>query len=385
MKFISSPLHASAKTLASAALAAMVLLPGSAWAKERPDQIFYRDRTWSVRTLSGIVTEDTIASVAIEGRGNKVDSATVARVLFGTVPDSYHDAEGYAARGDFDNALKQFRMAADDSEARQVVRAAARLEAGKMLLRAGANGAPATVFKEAVDEFDRFLTDFPTSRLVPEVRSLAARARRLNGDAQAAGELGAAVFDEMNASPDDAYTTNLCLTAGIDGARSFFAAGDTATGNALLQRMQAAVAKLMAEAELEERDALRVHSENIALTEGWAMLADGRHAQAVTFFSGKLRADLNDDLRFSARLGQAQGLLGQKKYREAQIEFAAVSALAPTNRDDVAAALVGLALCTQNLPDSDATERIRGWVTSCLSQYGDTPAAIQARELAAAL
>jgi len=373
---------APAAVLASAPTASALTAPANL--AERPDQVFYLDRNGNARTQSGTITESTLDGVALEGRGSTIDAASITRVVFGDVPDAFRDAENYLARGDFENALQQFRMAADDSEARQVVRAAARLNAGKTLLRHAQFGGPATVFAEAVGEFDTFVNDYPTSRLLPEARTLGARARRLNGNAQAAGELGAAVFDELSASPDDAYTAKVCFDAGLSAAHAFYAAGDKAAGDALLTRMQDALTPLIGEAELEERDRLRLISDAISLAEGWGMLADERWGQAATFFSGKARADAPARLRNMARLGQAQALLGQGNAREAQIQFATVSAMA-TDRDTIAAALVGLAKATTELGDSDAKERVRAWLTSCIEQYGDTPAAGEARSLASDL
>lgn len=385
MKHIPQSLPSIVKPLMGLVLVAGAALPSLAVVKERPDQVIYLDRNGNTRTASGMVSEDTIDGVAVESRSTAIDAAKVVRVVFGQVPSAFRDGQSYAARNDFENALKQFRMAADDSEARQVVRAAARLEAGKMLLRSARFGGPESVFAEAVTEFDRFIGDYPTSRLLPEARILGARARRLAGDTQAAAELGAAVFDQMATSEDDAYTPMMCFDAGIAAAEAYYAAGDKASGDALLERMTSAITPMIGAAELAERDLLRAKSDEITLTSGFGMLAEGRQAQAVTFFEGKLRGDMSDDARFHARLGLAQGLLGQEKYREAQIQFATVSALTPTNRDDVGAALMGLVECTQNLNDSDSTERIRGWVTTCIEQYGDTPAAREARALAADL
>jgi len=381
---ISSSLRAALKPALGAALSLAFALSGPASASERPDQIFYLDRNGNPRTQSGTITESTLDGVALEGRGSTIDAATITRVVFGDVPSAFRDAENYLARGDFENALQQFRMAADDSEARQVVRAAARLNAGRTLLRHAQFGGPATVFAEAVGEFDTFITDYPTSRLLPEARTLGARARRLNGDAQAAGELGAAVFDELSTSPDDAYTAAICFDTGLAAARSFYAAGDKAAGDALLTRMQDTLTPLLGEAELEERDRLRLISDAISLTEGWGMLADQRWGQAATFFSGKVRGDTTPGLRNAARLGHAQALLGQGNTREAQIQFATVSAMA-TDRDTIAAALVGLAKSSMDLEDADTKESVRSWLTSCIEQYGDTPAAGEARGLASDL
>jgi len=389
MRILSPTFKAALKTSALSGLALGASLMGHASAQDlsRPDQVFVFDRTGEIRAVSCEVQTDDLDQVVVTLRGNnkKYTSAKVSSVVFGTVPSSYRDAQSYEARGDLDNALRQFRLAADDAEAREAVRAKARFLAGKVLLKSAAGAPAATAYDDAVSEFDRFLSDFGTSRLVPQARQLGARARLLSGKAQASAELGAAVFGELDATGKNAYTPALCLEAGLAGARAFLYAGDSASAETLYKSIQTQLTTMMAEAEGDERAALDKYAQEALLGEGWQLLADGKAGQAASFFNGKLRGDLPASLRYNARLGYAEGLLGQKKYREAQLEFAAVSGLDPSSRDDVAQALVGLARCSKSLADSDSDERIKSWLESCTSQYGDTPAAQTARELLANL
>lgn len=389
MRILSPNFKAALKTGALSCLALGAALMGSASAQavSRPDQAFVLDRTGEVRTISCEVQTDGLDQVVVKLRGSekKYTASKVVRITFGTAPSSYRDALSYQAKGELDNALRQFRLAADDAEAREAVRAKARFLAGKVLMQTASVASDASAYDEAISEFDRFLSDFGTSRLVPQARVLGARARLLGGKPQAAGELGATVFGELDASGKNAYTTDLCFRAGLAGARAFLYAGDTSSADALYKNIQGQLTTMMAEAEGDERAALDVYAQEATLGEGWSLLAEDKATQAASFFGGKLRGSLPASLVYNARLGLAEALLGQKKYREAQLEFAAVSALDPSSKDDVAQALVGLARCSQNLPDSDSTERARVWLESCISQYGDTPAALKARELLANL
>jgi TolA-binding protein len=389
MRILPASIQATLKTSALTSLAIGAALLGSVSAQEpsRPDQVFVLDRTGEYRTVACEVQTDGLDEVIVtlRGKDKKYTSSKVSQVLFGTVPASYSDAQSYAARGDLDNALRQFRLAADDAEAREAVRAKARFEAGKVLMKAAAVAGASVSFDDAAAEFDRFLADFATSRLVPQARRLDARAKLLAGKAQAAGELGAAVLDQLDPSRKNAYTLPLCMSAGLEGARAFLYAGDLDAADALYKKIQAQLTTLMAEAEGDERAKLDGYSQAAQLGEGWRLLADGKAGQAAGFFQNKLRGSLPGSLRYNARLGYAEGLLGQRKYREAQLEFAAVSGLDPTSRDDVAQALVGLARTAQDLLDSDSKDLAKVWLQSCIDQYGDTPAAQKARELAASL
>lgn len=389
MKIFPHFFRSALRSGAFSGLALGALLLGSAPAQDqaRPDQIFVLDRTGEYKTVACMVKTDRIDEVTVDlrGRDKAYDSSKVNRVVFGTVPASYRDAQSYVTRGDYDNALRQWRLAADDAEAREPVRARARFEAAMVLMKRAAKSTDSAAFDEAIAEFDRFLGEFPTSRLVPRARRLAARSRLIAGQAQAAAELGAAVFDDLDGAGKNAYTTDLCFETGLEAARAFLTAGDSAAADALFQKIQTSLTSMTAEAEPDDRAQLELYSLRVVLGEGWRLLAEDKAGQAATFFQGKIRSGLPAALRDNARLGYAEGLLGQRKYREAQLEFAAVSGLNATSRDDVAQALVGLARCAQNLPDSDSPERIKNWLESCLTQYGDTPAARMARELLANL
>ena len=118
------------------------------------------------------------------------------------------------------------------------------------------------------------------------------------------------------------------------------------------------------------------------LGEGFCLLAKGSTSQARTFFQGQLtNASKSSSQRFGARLGLAQALFADGRFREAQIEFAQVSAIDHTDRDRVARALVGLAECSQQLSDSTGRQQAKSWLQTVKDQYGDTPSALRAQEL----
>ena len=372
---------------AGLALALATALPATAQSTGRPDQIFVADRGGEVKNQAGVVTSDTISEVTYQqrGRDRDVEAGRVDRVVFGDVPPAYRDAQGYANRGDLENAVRKYRMVADDDGAREPVRAKARFRAAQGLMQAAAADPASTPFTEVVEEFDRFLSEHPTSRLVPQARRMQARARWISGDAASAGELARGVFEALDPTGDSAYRPALCYRAGLESARAYLAAGDTATATAVYAAIQDSLTSLMAEAEDADRTAYDLLKEHAVLGQGWTLLAEGKHGQAATFFRGRISDGQPAPLRFASRLGLAEGLLGQGKHREAQLEFAAVAGLDHTDRDNVAQALVGLVRCAQALGDEDGGERIQDWLADVASQYGDTPAAAAARELAAAL
>lgn len=370
-----------------AALTVALTLPSAAQSTGRPDQIFVHDRGGEIKNQAGVVVDDGVNELVFQqrGRDKQSDAAKVDRIVFGDVPVAYRDAQGYANRGDFENAVRKFRVAADDSDARGPVRAKARFLAATMLMKAAALDPVSTPFTEVVSEFDTFLSDHGTSRLVPQARRMQARARWITGDAGAAAELSKAVYEALDSDGKSAYTIELCYESGLEAASAFLAAGNSADAGGIYSAMQTSLNAAMAEAEPDDRAIFDLLKQRAILGEGWQLIADGKHGQAVSFFNGKLRGDEPAVLRFNARLGLAEGLLGQAKYREAQLEFAAVSGLDHTSRDNVARALLGLARCAQAIPDTDSSDRIGDWLEAIQTQYGDTPAAASARQLAASL
>jgi hypothetical protein len=61
--------------------------------------------------------------------------------------------------------------------------------------------------------------------------------------------------------------------------------------------------------------------------------------------------------------------------------FAKVTALEPTDRDRIAAALVGMARCARASEKKAENLDAGVWLAEVVAHYGDTPAATVAREL----
>ena len=368
------------KGAALTALLTLGSLVPSATAQDggRPDQVYLIDNRGDAKTVSCVVTTDGLDKVVADqkGRPRNYDAGSITRVVFGKITPAYRDAMGYADAGDLDNAVRKFRVAADDADARQPVRAMARFRAASSLMAAAAKDSANTEWKSVVAEFDRFLNDYPSNRQVPAARRHQARAQLLAGEAQLAAELGAAILGDLDTTGKNAYSLSLCLEAGLESARAFLSAGDATRARALFADIERAAGAARTDADDDTVAMLAIFQERALLGEGWALLAEDKATQAGTFFSGKMRGETSAAVKFSARLGQAEALLAQGKHRQAQFEFAAVSALDYSSRDNVAQALSGLIQCATALPDTDSTERIATWKETILTHYGDTPAAL---------
>lgn len=377
-----------ANSYAAPASAAQPLLASTAFApkayslaiQNQPDQVFVREGNGALRPVSGVLTENKLTGVAVGS--DRFDSDQVAHITFGSVPSSFREAKNYFERRSYAEAAAKYRLAAGESD-RNVVQAAARLRAAQALLYVGS--VDSSAFADADREATRFLEDFPDNREVPRGRYIQATARFLSGDAAAAGALFQAIYDEVTKSvPSEGYDIVLGYKSGLRGASAYLEAGMTQEAREIFQRMTSTLPSLIAGMTEEDRnygDMLEIQA-SARLGEGFALLAGGNSSRAVDFFREQLNgaATASDEssrlstaaLTFGARLGLGLSLAKEGQYRQAQIELAIVSSLDHTDRDRVARALLGLAECALNLPDSDSRSQARAWVETVLNQYSDT-------------
>jgi tetratricopeptide (TPR) repeat protein len=349
----------------------------------RPDQVFrLHPRSGKLTKVSGQVTENSLDTVVIErdGKQTKVDSDQVVRIVWGSTTTAFRDGQAYLGRKDFENAVARFRIAATDASGREVVQAAARLQAAEALVAWGA--VDPNRFTEAVSEVERFLTDHPSNRQVPVARRIKGRAQWLAGDPASAAATYKALYEQGASDPPaPGYDRALCLDAGLSAAQAFVAAKNTLSARELFKALEASYRAAAQDAEggSDLRARLMAGQGIASVGEGWCLVASGSATQAIRFFEARVgRPELGSAGRSSARLGLAEALLADSQARKAQLAFAEVSALDHTSRDRVARALVGLADSALRLADSDAKANARLWLTKATDQYGDTPSAATA-------
>ena len=373
------------RALGTLALAPVLLsgLAAPAAAQSRPDQVLWTNPRGRTVTDTGKITENSLEKVVIDkGRGDKsIDVANVQRVVFGDVPPSFTEGTAYFDRRQFAEAAKAFQLAAGDASARDIVKARARLSAAQAYLQHGAQDPSA--FAQAQAEVETFISDYSDNRELPEARLLLGRAQRLSGDAAAAAKTYADLFGEA-AAGTSGYPKKICFRAGVGAAEAYIASGDAEKARGLYGNLESAVTSGLA--DLDERSPDRreflLLQNQARLGEGFCLLAKGSTSQAKTFFKGRLDgANGNAPLRHGARLGLAEALLAEGKVREAQIEFAQVSAIDHTDRDRVARALVGLAQCSLKLSDKNANASAKRSLETVRDNYGDTPSVLRAQEL----
>lgn len=356
-----------------------------------PDQVFRTSpRTGRVEIITGVVSENSLGKVRVDRASGDQDQYTadeIVEIVWNSAPSTYKDGNVFLERRDYEAAVAMFKSAASDSDAREVVQAAARHSVARALLLAG--GQDANRYAECIEECDRFLADYSDNRDLPQVRWLKARALRLDGKGAEAAQAFKALYEEgANDPATEGYDREFCLRAGLDAAEAFLSQGDTLGARELYATLQNSLQGLIAGMDTVEFPAeiarLEGAREVAALGEGFCLLVDGQTDQAMSFFEGKASnpSDTsNGSARGGALLGLGEALLEKGRHRQAQIEFAKVTTVDYSNRDHRARALLGLARASMKLGDPSSAEETKRYLSSIMTQYTDTPASQAAREL----
>ena len=113
--------------------------------------------------------------------------------------------------------------------------------------------------------------------------------------------------------------------------------------------------------------------------DGFAELVGGNLQAAKNFFENQYLTKISPTdpaaIRYAVTYGLAEVRRRDGKLREAELLFATVAAIDYSNRDRVAAALVGQAQCAKSIADSDSNARFKALLQTVIKDYGDTPAA----------
>ena len=353
----------------------------------RPDQVFVINlRSGGVIANSGTVTKNDLDAVVLERTGGteqSFKSERVRSIVFGDVPVSYHEGILLRDRNDQLNAAAKFKLAAVDEDAREVVRASARLMVAEMLLMHGA--IDSSVYADADTAATRFIEEHPTNREIPRARFVQAQARLAQGQYASAAELFRALFNETaGVDNTEGYDPYFCTLAGLRAADTYLMAKDTLAARELYSALEAKLPGIIA--ALDEDDSARekwlAAQSEARLGEGFVLLAAGSDGQARAFFDQQSTDDSSPAaLRFGVHLGNGLVELAEGHYRRAQFELATVSSIDHTDRNHAARALIGLAQTALNLPDTDGRKQAKVWLQSVLDHYPDTIWVHAAQEL----
>lgn len=346
----------------------------------KPDEIFRVDRrSGKTVMVKGRIEQHGLERVMVakgESQPTRIDTSDVVEIVFGDVPPSYSEGLRYVERGDFENAVARFRVAAGDAAARPIVQGRARLRAAEALLAWGASDP--TRFREAAEEAGRFLASFPEDRNVPFATALQGRCQVLAGDPTTGAATLKALFEAGQAARVG-YPKLMTLQAGFDAAMALLAAGKSTEGRAQFDALGSTIAGVT-EDGLSAADKAQLANlrELATMGSGWVSIAEGQGDRAESFFRGLVERQTTGAGRTAARLGLGEALLLQSKFRAAELTLASASALCYTSADFEARALVGLAQAHLGLGEAAEAKRA---LERVLRDLGTTPAAARAAEL----
>ena len=365
--------------LGSLLLSGAVALAAAPTAAAQKADVVYRlnPRTGKTQAIQGSVTRDGLDKIEItlrDGDSKGYGSLEVIQVVWGDVPTEFEDGKKFARRADWGNAVKSYQSAADSSNARGPVKAAARMASVQSLISWGATQ-PAR-FADAVAEADRFLAEFAENRHLPTVRALKARAAWLSGDAEAARD-GYRALHDAGKGGTDGYPTLMVAEAALSAGHAATAAKDTGTARELFTAAESAFREIAAG---DTADATRAAAgaEEASLGESYSRIAREDFAGARGALERAVDKMETPAGRAAARLALGQCLVGLGENQAAIKELGWVSGLDHSNADRRAMALLALAQAELGLGDKGRTAA-KAALDRVVASYGATPAAATAR------
>lgn len=369
--------------LGSLFLSGAVALAAASPAAAQKSDVVYRlnPRTGKTQAIQGTVTSDGLDKIEItlrDGDSKGYGSLEVIQVIWGDVPTEFEDGQKFGRRMDWENAVKSYQAAAESSNARGPVKAAARMASVEAMISWGASQ-PAR-FADAVAEADRFLAEFAESRHLPSVRALKARAAWLSGDAEAARD-GYRALHDAGSGGADGYPALMVAEAALSAGHAAIAAKDTGTARELFTAAENAFREIAAG---DSTDATRAAAgvEEASLGESYSRIAREDFAGARGALERAVDKMETPAGRAAARLALGHCLVGLGENQAAIRVLGWVSGLDHSNADRRAMALVALAQAEMGLGDKGRTAA-KAALDRVVASYGGTPAAATARAILA--
>ena len=328
-------------------------------------------RTGKTQAIQGTVTSDGLDKIEItlrDGDSKGYGSLEVIQVIWGDVPTEFEDGKKFGRRMDWENAVKSYQSAAESSNARGPVKAAARMASVEAMISWGASQ-PAR-FADAVAEADRFLAEFAENRHLPTVRALKARAAWLSGDAEAARD-GYRALHDAGSGGADGYPALMVAEAALSAGHAAIAAKDTGTARELFTAAENAFREIAAG---DTADATRAAAgvEEASLGESYSRIAREDFAGARGALERAVDKMETPAGRAAARLALGHCLVGLGENQAAIRVLGWVSGLDHSNADRRAMALVALAQAEMGLGDKGRTAA-KAALDRVVASYGGLP------------
>lgn len=350
---------------------------GMLQAQQPPDEIHRK----SGGNLTGVrVQSETYAEVkykkgAYEGR---ISTDKVTEIVYGDAPEAYLNGLEFLGSGDWENAVKSFKLAMEKRSVRPWIKTYGLLGTARAYQRWGSKD-PAK-YKDAIAAYQELLKVDPNTRFLAETLFELGRCQAEAGDTAGA----VATFDHL---AKEAYAKKLGV-AWEARARYQKALARLEGGEADEAERDFRSALTFATDQLKsaEDEAVKAELERIAglarLKQGTVLIKRKKYAEAQTFFQQILQ---NKASTLSAKAGAINGLgeilYTRGKLKEAQVQFAQAKVRYTDIAEEAARATYFLGLICLDLKEREPNyqRRAKAYFQEVITWYPDTEWAKKAR------
>ena len=362
---------------AFAALLFSSVFCGGLRAQQQPDEIqrVSGGNLTGVRVISETYQEVKYKKGAYEG---KIASSKVTEVVYGDAPESYRNGLDYLKSGDYENAVKSFKLAMEKRSVRPWIKTYGLLGTARAYQRWG--GAEPAKYKDAAAAYEALLKQAPSTRFLAEVLFELGRCQAAAGDINAA----VATFDRL---AKEAYAKKLGVAweakarfqkamVRLQGNQADEAERDFRSALTFATKQLKSVEDEAAKAELERIAALS------RLNQGTVLIKRKKYAEARTFFQQILGdSSSTSSAKAGAENGLGEILLAEGKLKEAQVQFARAKVLYTDISEEAARATYFLGVLCLELKEREPNgqRRAKDYFQEVVTWYPDTEWAKKAR------
>ena len=252
----------------------------------------------------------------------KLSADRVRTIDYGDAPESWDLAFDRRDEGDYENAASLFKAAMAESGVRGWIKLHGAFELAETYRLWGASDT--SKFTDAVKQYDAALSKGAKARIRPEI--LFGRARANLGAANL--DAGLKDLDTLvKEALDNKYGVTWELRGMHEKAQALDEAGKASEAKNAYSNLEKSSRSFAGQDKLSE-DERQLAAEMAGLSrlaQGRVLIRDGKATQAESFFDRIVKDDKEvSAVRAAALVGKGEALAGQKKLKEAQLEFARV-------------------------------------------------------------
>lgn len=345
----------------------LLLFTGAAFGQAR-DQI--------VRKTEGPILAEVISEsydkVVYEqgGKEAEVPAQNVQDIIYSDTPDAYYTAEELRAQGDYENAIKSFRLAQNAGEVRPWVQEYTRYQIAECHRRWGPGH-----YDDAIAAYQELIAQHPQTRFLAPALYGIGQSQLVTGLASAATE----TFDRLEREASskrlgEVWVVRARFQKGWAelAAKQFGPARNTFASAASLIDSTLSRVQDLDPASRQELESLQVSAK---LAEGDSYLAEEQYDRAESFFKSLLGGSNGSSsiaLKAGATNGIGECLYHKKQYEEARLEFTRANVLYRGSDEQTARSLYWLGKCVEALQEPRWQSKQESYWNELRERYPDS-------------